>query len=709
MTDKKSLQYHPFIRTLVPLTIGIVCGDFLFLDCPVPLSYACIAASAIAVFRSSRSKRSDRHFGPVLTAFMFVLGFMLMQVVWKEQQADIPPGNHTYRVVLTDHANEKPNSIGFQARLLPGNKDILLYFAQDSLAYTLLRGDSLLIDAKLNTLARRAVFRHKDLSGPHITSNSATGYHTYLQRKGIVATGFVPRNHWKITGHDSSPTLRQRADDARRKIIGMYRSLGFQGDELAVMSALTLGYKEELGDDIKQTYSTTGASHVLALSGLHIGLIYGIVLSLLHPLRYLGRKGRVAGTWATVITLACFAFFTGGAPSVVRSVIMVSALCFSKLQEAQTVPLNTVGATAFFMLIFCPHWLFDVGFRLSFAAVISIVYFIQKWDDHWAGYTPKDLSKKVKRRLQPFLSFLVITLSAQVGVLPLLLYYFHRFPIHFLITNVWVIPLITAILYTAVVLLFLTPLPGLQALCAYPVNWLLQIEHMGLRWLERLRFGMIDNVHLYQPEVLLGYVCIILFVRETLQKRRHKYHMPLLFLMAVIVFHYAAYAYDRSQTGMKFYNLRRCEAVHCIGEDGQSWLVLADSANHIGQIERSHHNEWTHRRLERPVIVSRQYHSASLCYSNQILSFKGKRLAFVCDDRYRHLQTADPLPVDILYVGKGYKGSVAQLNRTFKAHSIVIDAAVSSYRTGKLIQECSRLSIPYTALAQTGDMEITLD
>lgn len=102
-------------------------------------------------------------------------------------------------------------------------------------------------------------------------------YVRYFIRKGGSATAYVPGGHWRVVEHETSRTLRQMALDYREEVVGLYRRLGFRGDNLAVLSALTVGDKENLSEDILETYSVTGASHVLALSGLHIGFLYALL------------------------------------------------------------------------------------------------------------------------------------------------------------------------------------------------------------------------------------------------------------------------------------------------------------------------------------------------------------------------------------------------------------------------------------------------
>lgn len=154
---------------------------------------------------------------------------------------------------------------------LPPESSFLAYFPKDSATATLRRGDELLVSARLVPPANNG-------------NPDEFDYARYLRRKGYSGTAYVADGHWRKTGHDASRTVSQVALDYREKVVGLYRSLGFETDELAVLAALTVGDKEELSDDIVETYSVSGASHVLALSGLHIGFLYALLLFVLRPL-----------------------------------------------------------------------------------------------------------------------------------------------------------------------------------------------------------------------------------------------------------------------------------------------------------------------------------------------------------------------------------------------------------------------------------------
>ena len=226
---------------------------------------------------------------------------------------------------------------------------------------------------------------------------------------------------------------------------------GVSGDELAVLSALTIGDKEELSESIVETYSVAGASHVLALSGLHIGFISALLLFVLSPLWIRWRFLKPFLFLSVILLLWGFAFLTGLSSSVVRAVVMCSFGLLSMLIPAcRKLTLNTLGVTAFLMLLFNPVWLFDVGFQLSFSAVAAIVLL----QPGLYGL----LSVK-NRLLRKAWGLVTVSVAAQIGTAPLVMLYFSRFSTHFLLTNLLVIPLVSLIVYAAVILLVLTPFP----------------------------------------------------------------------------------------------------------------------------------------------------------------------------------------------------------------------------------------------------------
>ena len=490
------IHRYPYIRLIIPWITGVFCGDHFF-DRSWELFWSilalglCIALLFVLYFLKRHSLRWC--FGLAVSILCFIGGWL--GITWQLQHAvySFPEEETVYRVLITDAPQAKEHTYLCQTLLkerrdtagtYPIERTAILYLQQDSAVTRLKSGDELLISARISPPLNNRNFDEFD-------------YARFLMRKGISGTGYVASGKWTKQDGMNNLDLKSIASSCRRKMISLYQKLGFSGDELAVLSALTIGDKTELSDSVRESYSVAGASHILALSGLHIGLLYTLLFFILKPIARRGNIGRVIRSVLLLILLWAFAFFTGLSPSVVRSVSMFSILAMADMVGRQPLSLNTLAAAAWLMLFCNPAWLFDVGFQLSFLAVASILL-IQKPIYHLIT---------VKGRIGKYIwGLMSVSVAAQIGTAPLVMFYFSRFSVHFLLTNLVVIPFITIILYAAVIMLLLTPLSWLQIVVAEGVKKLLEGLNFFVRWVEQLPYASIDGIWLYQSEILGIYI-----------------------------------------------------------------------------------------------------------------------------------------------------------------------------------------------------------
>ena len=542
----------------------------------------------------------------------------------------------------------------------------LLYFPKDSVAATLRRGDELLV--------------HTTLSPPMNNGNpDEFNYVRFLRQRGGSGTAYVPAGHWQVVGHDSVRTWKQAALDCRDEVVRLYRRLGFKGDELAVLSALTVGDQDELSDDIVETYSVSGASHVLALSGLHIGFLYALFW-FLFSLAW--RHCRWLKFWLValiVVLLWVFAFI---------------------LQLEKLLTLNTLAATAFLMLLWHPFWLFDVGFQLSFLAVVAIVLIQPKLYALW----------KVDNRVLRYVwGLATVSVSAQLATAPLVLLYFSRFSTHFLLTNLWVVPVSSLLMYAAVVLLALTPFPAVQQLFAVGVERLVWLQNRVLQLIEDFPYSSIDNVWVDKWEALLFYVLIGAVCTMYVKHTARSVFCALSVLLVLVSWHAIDVWHAAPQRSLYFYNVRGCPAVHCLAEGSRSWLVCADSVPDVSRLERSLSPYWNHLRLEAPRVVCGEQPDGPVSLCNGVATYAGKRVCFLRDHRWRGLETdSPPLPVDYLYVCRGYKGNIAELAALFSIKAVVFEPSYSKYYRELIIRDCIQLGIPYWEPDVRGGLRVLL-
>lgn len=700
------LHKYPFFRLAVPWMLGIYCGDRFSDSFSEPLwgFLACILWACLSFLFYFSERYSWRWcFGVSLSLFCLAGGWLSVNLQLKTAaETEFPKEEAVYRLRVNDFPEvrertflcrvwlkERHDSLGIH----PVNKQAILYFQRDSLSSRLQMGEELWVRSRISPPVSARNFDEFD-------------YARYLIRKGISGTGFVASGHWQFSEcrkekEGIATVLYRLAASYRTQIENLYRRLGIEGDEQAVLSALTLGDKTDLSESVRESYSVAGVSHVLALSGLHIGLLYALAFFLLRPLLLGGQSGRVLRSLLLILLLWLFAFFTGLSPSVVRSAAMFSIWALADLCGRQSFSLNTLALTAWLMLLVRPVWLFDVGFQLSFAAVLSILLF----QPFLYRLCP------VRHRAGTYLWGLVsVSVAAQLGTAPLVLFYFSRFSTHFLLTNLLVVPLVTLILYAAVVLLLLTPMSGLQAVAAVGLEKMLRMLNLLVRWVEQLPYASVDGIWLYPLEVAGCYLVLGAFFCYLCHRRYARLVTALVLLAAWGAVHSFAVWTDRPRTSIVFYNVRGCPAVHCIESSGHSCIQYADSLSNRQRLRQTAANYWHHCHLYPPAEGSRDSVGQHFFRRQQLICWHGQRVCMVTDNRWKQQRTGDGAVcrVDYLYICKGYTGQLAALTRLFLPGCIILDSSLSDYRRNRLKEECQQNHLHFISLSDEGSVRFLL-
>ncbi|MBI3220550.1 MAG: ComEC family competence protein [Bacteroidetes bacterium] len=274
----------------------------------------------------------------------------------------------------------------------------------------------------------------------------------------------------------------------------------------AIASALVLGVTDGLDNDLLNAYAASGAMHVLAVSGLHVGIIYALLLFLLKPF------GKFRGSaWLTAgISLVClwsFAFITGLSPSVLRAVTMFSFVALAKPFAHRTNIYNTLAASAFVLLLYNPYLIMSVGFQLSYLAVLGIVYLQRPIYNGW----------EVKSRVGDWIwQITCVSLAAQIATFSLGLLYFHQFPVYFLVSNLFVIPLSTGVLSLGIILLCFSWMTPLATVLGKMLSALIYLLNQTVFLTEKLPLSLINDIYIttWQCWLLMGMLLGVLMVFE---------------------------------------------------------------------------------------------------------------------------------------------------------------------------------------------------
>ena len=321
--------------------------------------------------------------------------------------------------------------------------------------------------------------------------------------------------------------IQAKAWHFRESLIGNLRELRFGKNELAVLQALILGQRREITDKLYQNYAAAGAIHILAISGLHIGILLLFLNFILKPLDKV-KYGKIGKTILIILLLWAFAFLTGLSPSVVRAVCMFSFLAVGLQLKRKTSSLNSLFLSLFFLLLVDPFFIFQVGFQLSYLAVFSIIVF-------------QPLIYKIfttKWRIPDYFWKLIsASIAAQIGVLPLSLYYFHQFPGLFLLSNIVILPALGFILgigLAVIILAFVGLLPDILASMLSSILSLMNRFIEKIAGLDSFIFSHID-FSLFQT-----LACYLLLLSLIILIEKGNFRRLTFFLSCILIFQLAS-------------------------------------------------------------------------------------------------------------------------------------------------------------------------
>lgn len=344
-------------------------------------------------------------------------------------------------------------------------------------------------------------------------------YRAYLEGQNIFMADFVTAEEWIVYGKKSRMDVFDYAYIAQAACADIIRKYIDDPQAEGILLALVLGLKTGLDDSLQEAYATAGVIHILAVSGLHVGIIYSV---LLFCIRWLRRKRLVFATICLVVLWA-FAFITGLSPSVMRAATMFSFIVVAKAWGRETNIYNTIAASAFFLLLINPHFLQSVGFQLSYLAVLGIVFLYPKF--YPLVYFQARFADEIWK-------LMCVSFSAQLAVFPLTTYYFNQFPLYFLLANIVLVPAAFVMLSMGLALLaasFIAPLATLVGgLLNFIVSWL---NHFVF-WISYLPLSRLSGLYVSGWQTFILMILLLAVIVLIYYRRLHG--MILIMVLCVI-------------------------------------------------------------------------------------------------------------------------------------------------------------------------------
>lgn len=692
---------YPFAGLLLPLMAGIVLAEYIRPPSLHWIIYSlqlvCFSALTFLVYYTSYRLRFL--FGIVLYSFLFLSGFALTVLTFKSVRTEFPPGNKLYTAVLMTNASEKSASIQCEAYLISRTDSLLmedcktyavLSFRKSAAARSLKAGDMIYYKARTQS--------------PRPNRNPGSfNYADYLRYQGISGTAYIPSYAWGYEAESTVRTMRGKLPlsvrlvlyfrELRNTLLAPYHAKNEDKETVSVLSALTLGDVSGLPQQLKEDYSVAGASHILALSGSHLAVLYAILELLFSVCLYRWRAGRIVGKTAIILIIWNFVFLAGCQPSIIRAAIMYTLLVLASFFSRKAVSLNSLAAAAFFMLLADPYSLFDVGFQLSFLAVMGILFF------------NTTLYKRIRtpyKTVNYFISVMTVSLAVQLISFPVVLYYFSAFPLYFLLTNLLVVPLSSVVLLLALagfLIQFLFPGGAIAGWIIEGLYLLVRIQNEGVRWIAALPCASLSLPGISFPEVLWLYVMLSFFLwKQFVTSLSRKYVVLVLGLIGACGLFYRQ-AGGQEKSCLLFYENRRCPAAHVVrrGRKGVLFPAWKDSLEKgMTYIESSF---WKQKGIPYPQIVVPEDH---------ILHSDAGNILLLKDFYWTEHRLKQRLKIDYVWICRGFYGDLPAALSSFSVRFVILDASLSEKYRQVYREACAKAGLPFHDMTENGSLEIPL-
>ena len=675
------LQRTPFFRLLLPLILGIIVYQYVdFQHWGLYAMFFLAIVLMVLPFAIRIPKRQFQFrwlFGCGIFLFLFVLIYFLSGEREKENVFQRLNSKGIYRVELTAAPIEKAKSYLCKVDVIQyfdstnwvtTRGKAILYLQKDSAASKLLFGDRLMLEAKFSPPERAL-------------NPDGFDYAAYLKRQGVGAVCYVPSGSWRMTDRDMGFSIQRQADICRNYLLNIYREFHIEGDEFAVLAALTLGYTDALQPDLRASYSATGAMHILSVSGMHVGVVYVVMAFLLSFLNK-NQRQKVIKTIFISLFLWGYAFLSGLSPAVVRATLMFSFVAIATCFERKSQIYNTIFMSAFFMLLYNPNFLFDVGFQLSYSAVLSIIFFQPIIGKLYIA------NNKYSKAVWDLFS---VSLAAQLGTMPFTLYYFQQFPNYFLLTNFVAIPLSTIVIYLAMALLMTSFVPYLSAGVAFLLKWSLWLLNFLIVWVQNLPYSL-SHVSLDIRQTIVVFLAVFCFSAYFFYKKFSALVVGLSAVLLACVFNLQTNYQTMTSKRMIVFAGQKNTHVNFIDRN-QNYVFTTDSV----ELDRIAKSFWQNQKLEKP-----HYIRQNEWFSDGVSSFAGSRILLLSNDFLRKQTFSEPLKLDYLIIGRGLKPKIEQVLECLHPRKIIVDKTISDWYRQSIKKACQTRNIAFYSVAEEG-------
>lgn len=495
----------PLLRILFPLVIGILLFlnfDFSFHFSPIHFSiFTALFISILLWIRSRKVRFRYRWvFGTLVALLLVVMGFHRSQqkteILKKEHFSNFLQDSSFLYLQIEAPLEEKEKTFKAEVKVLQVVNGLqshnaigkaLAYFQKSEEVATLKYGDIVLTNSTF-----------RQLEAPK--NPDGFDYAAYMRNFQVYHQSYIRTDQWQETGKNAANPFFQKVYQIRNYFLQVIENKVGSTAEIGVASAILLGYKANLDDEVRETYANTGAMHILAVSGLHVGIIFIIINRMLFFLEKIHKRGKILKFILVIVVIWAYAFITGLPPSVSRAATMFTIFAIGELFSRRAFSFNALAASAIFLLLYNPYMIKMVGFQLSYAAVAAIM---------WLQNPIYRLIEVDNKLLDYIWKISSVSIAAQLGTAPLSVFYFHQFPTYFWLSNLVVIPAAGFILTIGIALLLLGNIPFLGDFLGVALKGLINSVYNSLQLIQYLPFSTIEGLVITDLQFWFLYVGMI--------------------------------------------------------------------------------------------------------------------------------------------------------------------------------------------------------
>jgi competence protein ComEC len=681
----------PFLRLLIPVIIGILLQWYIQFDWEQILLAAVCFAIAFTAFQLLplvlRFKFQTLQ-GFLINLLLIVLGlFITYQKDIRHREnwfGNIYHDSDYIIATINEPLLEKNKS--YKAEAVVDNilhnetvkntaGKIIIYFEKDSANELSLKyGDKILISKKLQEI--------RNSGNP-----GAFNYQRYSAFRQIFHNVFLKKNDWLLLDGKNINPFNQFLFTARRNVLNiLQKNMQGHDDQLAIAEALLIGYTQDLDKDLVQAYSNTGVVHIIAISGMHLALIYVMLVWIFNKMPFI-RKSKIIKVIFILSCLWLFSLLTGGAASILRSAVMFSCIVIGENSGRKTSIYNSLAASAFILLCYNPYFLWDVGFQLSYLAVLGIVIF-QKPIYHLLYIKNKWVNK--------LWALVSVSLAAQIFTFPVCIYYFHQFPTLFLFTNIIMVPLSSLILFVEIFLIALAWMPFVGSLIGKLTWWLVWLMNKIILWFNDLPFALWDRISASVASTLILYAFIVCAGYWLLNKSKTALRLSLLLLLGFVILT----DYTKWQTAIQqkliVYNVPQHQSIDFI--NGNTYKFIGDSVLLADGMLQNFHLKSGRIALQ----LNKKVDSIpALHQNNHLYQFNNKKILLI--DQTIIFQPAEQkINIDYIIISKNQKLYIPQLAQVFNCNQFIFDGSNSLWKIAKWKKDCEQLHLRCYSVSEEG-------